>query len=70
MTGPSQRMWPQVLGMAEAGSTMLSPHGEPRAHVVLRSAEFRRRREESWREGSTNLVSPGRKRRGIHLGFR
>jgi uncharacterized membrane protein SpoIIM required for sporulation len=41
--------------MAEAGSTLLSPQGEPRPHVVLRSAEFRRRREESWRE-LENLV--------------
>lgn len=30
--------------------TILMAPGEPRAHVVLRSAEFRRGREESWRE--------------------
>jgi hypothetical protein len=30
--------------------TIIGAQGEPRAHVVLRSAEFRRGREESWRE--------------------
>ncbi|MGJ4855421.1 hypothetical protein ACN6KF_001364 [Labrys sp. La1] len=53
-------------GMPEAGPapTIIGVPNEPRAQLVLRSAEFRRGREESWRE-LEDLVARVEKR-GIH----